>query len=166
MFSPKLYEKSHKTFQKCPKYSKIKIKEGDVMKILIICSASFYKQIAPIKKQLENKNFQIIMPSTYETPNVEKQAWKKGHKAHALLVQELFKISEEKIKTVDAVLCINMKKHNIENYIGGATFIELYEAFKNNKKIYLYNDIPKGILYDEISSFEPIVINKNLDLIK
>lgn len=59
-----------------------------------------------------------------------------------------------------------LKKNNIENYIGGATFIELYEAFKNNKKIYLYHDIPKGMLFDEIASFEPIVINENLDLIK
>lgn len=85
---------------------------------------------------------------------------------HAKLVQKLFKMSEEKIKSVDAVLCINFEKNNIENYIGGATFIEIYEAFKNNKKIYLYHDIPKGMLFDEIASFEPIVINENLDLIK
>ena len=136
------------------------------MKIFIISSASFYDKIAPIKEYLEIKGFELVMPNTYNTPNLEKEVWKKGFKAHAELEKELFKLSEEKIKNVDAVLCINFEKHNIENYIGGATFIEIYEAFKNNKKIYLYHDIPKGILYDEIAGFDPIIINENLDLIK
>jgi len=136
------------------------------MKIFIISSASFYDKIAPIKEYLEIKGFELVMPNTYNTPNLEKEVWKKGFEAHAELEKELFKLSEEKIKNVDAVLCINFEKHNIENYIGGATFIEIYEAFKNNKKIYLYNDIPKGILYDEIAGFDPIIINENLDLIK
>jgi len=35
-----------------------------------------------------------------------------------------------------------------------------------NKKIYLYNEIPEGMLYDEISGFSPIVINGDLDLVK
>ncbi len=135
------------------------------MKIFIISSASFYNKIPPIKEYLENKGFELLMPNTYDTPNLEKEVWEKGFKAHAELEKELFRMSEEKIKSVDAVLCINFEKHNIANYIGGATFIEIYEAFKNNKKIYLYHDIPKGILYDEIAGFEPIIINENLDLI-
>lgn len=136
------------------------------MKIFIISSVSFYDKIPPIKEYLENKGFELIMPNTYDNPNLEKETWKKGFEAHAKLEKELFKLSEEKIKSVDAVLCVNFKKHNIENYIGGATFIEIYEAFKNNKKIYLYHDIPKGMLYDEIAGFDPIIINENLDLIK
>ena len=35
-----------------------------------------------------------------------------------------------------------------------------------NKKIYLYNDIPLGMLFDEIEGFNPIIINGNLDIIK
>ncbi len=136
------------------------------MKIFIISSASFYDKIPPIKEYLEDKGFELVMPNTYNNPNLEKEVWKKGFKAHAELGKELFKLSEEKIKEVDAVLCINFEKHNIENYIGGATFIEIYEAFKNNKKIYLYHDIPKGMLYDEIAGFDPIIINENLDLIE
>ena len=136
------------------------------MKIFVISSASFYDKIPPIKKYLENKGFELLMPNTYDNPNLEKEFWEKGFTEHAKLVKELFKLSEEKIKNVDAVLCVNYEKHGIENYIGGATFIEIYEAFKNNKKIYLYHDIPKGMLYDEIAGFNPIVINENLDLIK
>lgn len=136
------------------------------MKVFIISSASFYDKIPPIKEYLESKGFELVMPNTYDNPNLEKEVWKKGFKAHAELEKELFKQSEEKIKDVDAVLCVNFEKHNIENYIGGATFIEIYEAFKNNKKIYLYHDIPKGMLYDEIAGFDPIIINENLDLVE
>ncbi len=39
-----------------------------------------------------------------------------------------------------------LKKNNIENYIGGATFIEIYEAFKNNKK-YIYIMIFQKVCY-------------------
>ena len=35
-----------------------------------------------------------------------------------------------------------------------------------NKKIYLWNEIPKGILFDEISGFSPKIINGKLDLVK
>ena len=135
------------------------------MIIFIISSASFYSKLAPIKKELENKGYVIYMPNTYDNPNLEKEAWKKGAKAHVELEKELFKQSEEKIKKVDAVLCVNYEKHGIENYIGGATFIEIYEAFKNNKKIFLFHDIPKGMLYDEIAGFDPIILNEDLSII-
>ena len=34
------------------------------------------------------------------------------------------------------------------------------------KKIFLYNDIPEGMLYDEIAGFSPRVINADLNLVK
>lgn len=135
------------------------------MKIFIISSASFYDRIPPIKEYLEKKGFELVMPNTYENPTLEKEILEQGHEAHVELEKRLFKMSEDKIKSVDAVLCLNYEKRGIKNYIGGATFIEIYEAFKNNKKIYLYHDIPEGMLYDELSGFNSIVINENLDLI-
>ena len=53
-----------------------------------------------------------------------------------------------------------------KNYIGGATFLEMYDAFRLGKKIYLYNDIPNGMLFDEIEGFGPIIIKGDLNLIK
>ena len=67
-----------------------------------------------------------------------------------------------------AVNKIYKEKDNntIKNYIGGATFLEIFDAFRFNKKIYLYNEIPEGILYDEIEGFAPIIINGDVSLIK
>ena len=66
---------------------------------------------------------------------------------------------------MDAVVTLNFDKNGKKNYIGGATFLELYEAFMANKKIYLYNNIPEGMLYDEISGFSPVILHGNIDLI-
>lgn len=70
----------------------------------------------------------------------------------------------------DGVLVLNLDNEKdgkiIKNYIGGATFLEMYDAFRNNKKIFLYNDIPNGILYDEIQGFGPILINTNIDNVR
>ena len=53
------------------------------------------------------------------------------------------------------------------NYIGGATFLEMYDAYLNGNKIYLYNDMPSktsisGILYDEIEGMEAKPLYCNL----
>lgn len=136
------------------------------MKILIICSKAFYKDIAPIKEKLEREGHEITLPNTYDHPEAEKESWNLGEKEHSEFKARMFKQSADTIKKMDAVLTLNFEKKGIPNYIGGATFLELYEAFVNHKKIYLYHPIPEGMLYDEIQGFAPIVINENLDLIK
>ncbi len=136
------------------------------MKILIICSKAFYEKIEPIKEKLEEVGNIVELPNSYYDGNVEEKAWKQGNKAHAEFKSKMLKMSRERIGNMDAVLTLNFDKNGKKNYIGGATFLELYEAFMQNKKIYLYNDIPEGMLYDEISGFSPTVINGNLDLIK
>ena len=82
----------------------------------------------------------------------------------------MFKQSEDTIREMDAVLVLNLDKEKdgkvLNNYIGGATFLEMYDAFRLGKKIYLYNDIPDGMLYDEIEGFSPIIISGDLKQIK
>ena len=129
------------------------------MKILIICSKAFYKDIAPIKEKLEENGHVVELPNSYYEPDAEKKSWNLGKKSHS-------EFSEERIATMDAVLTLNFDKNGKKNYIGGATFIEIYEAFMKGKKIYLYNDIPEGMLYDEISGFSPIVIKGDINLVK
>lgn len=113
------------------------------MKILIICSKAFYKDIAPIKEKLEEMGHVVELPNSYYDPDAEKKSWILGKKEHAEFKAKMFRTSEERIEKMDAVLTLNFDKNGNKNYIGGATFIEIYEAFMKNKKIYLYNDIPE-----------------------
>ena len=136
------------------------------MKILIICSKKFYPNIKDIKNILE-KEHEIYLPNCYDAPDTEDKMRKLSAKDHQEFKAKMFRQSEEVISKMDAVLVLNYDKNNEEkNYIGGATFLEMYDAFRLNKKIFLYNDIPKGILSDEIKGFNPIIINQNLTLIK
>ena len=134
------------------------------MKVMIVCSKRFYRIIEDIKTALEKFGHEVVLPNHYDDPGIENRSWKKHN--HQLFKQAMFQLSKVKINDVDAVLCLNMSSHTVENYIGGATFIELYEAFMQNKKIYLYNKIPKGMLYDEIHGFNPIVIDGDLEKIR
>ena len=136
------------------------------MKILIICSKRFYNKIPAIKEYLETKNHKVYLPNFYDKPDTEDKIKLLGEKEHQNFKAKMFKQSEEVIKNMDAVLVLNYDKLDNINYIGGATFLEMYDAFRFNKKIYLLNNIPKGILEDEIKGFNPIIINNNLDLIK
>ena len=134
------------------------------MKILIICSKKFYPEIKEIKKKLEKRGHEVSLPNSYEDPLAEERAWNLG--IHSEFKKRMFNQSIYTIEQMDAVLCLNFSKDKLKNYIGGATFLELYEAFMNNKKIYLYHDIPEGMLYDEISGFDPIIINEDLGMIQ
>lgn len=73
--------------------------------------------------------------------------------------------SQQVIEGMDAVLVLNFEKNGQKNYIGGATFLEMYDAFRLGKKIYMYNDVPDSLLKDEIEGFEPVLIHHQLDLL-
>ena len=113
------------------------------MKILIICSKRFYGNIPNIKNELEQKNIQVFLPNCYDDPKTEERMWNLGKEKHQEFKAQMYKQSEETIKNMDAVLVLNFDKITDEkvekNYIGGATFLEIYDAFRLNKKIYLYN---------------------------
>lgn len=139
------------------------------MKILVICSKNFYSKIAEIKEILEDKDIEVFLPNCYDDPTTEERYRNLGKEEHQEFKARMFKQSEDTISKMDAVLVLNLDKEKdgiiLKNYIGGATFLEMYDAFRLGKKIYLYEDIPEGMLSDEIEGFAPIVLNGNLDLI-
>lgn len=141
------------------------------MKLFVVCSKNFYDEIEKIKNILEDSgaDIEIYFPNCYDERDTEVNMKALGKKAHQEFKARMFKQSEDTINKMDAILVLNFDKEKdgivYKNYIGGATFLEMYNAFRTNKTIYLYNDIPEGILYDEIDGFAPTVINGNLDIL-
>jgi len=134
-------------------------------KLFIICSKRFYEKIPPILKELE-KRFIITLPNCYDAPDTEFRFKEMGREEHAKFKSDMIRHSEKVIKEIDMVLVLNFDKGEYKNYIGGCTFLEMYDAFRHNKTIYIYNDIPEGILKDEIIGFNPVIINGDLEEIK
>ena len=128
------------------------------MKIFLICSKNFYNKIPDIKIALEQKGHEISLPNCYDDPATESRQKALGENEHSKWKAKMLNHSTNVINENDAVLVLNFEKNGILNYIGGATFLEMYDAFRLGKKIYMYNNIPEGILKDEIAGFNPIVI--------
>lgn len=135
------------------------------MKLFICCSKAFYSQIPPIKENLEKNGHIITLPNSYDNPGRENEMHERGAKEHSEWKASMIRLQAEKIKANDAILVLNFEKNGQANYIGGATFLEMFKAFELGKKIFLYNPIPVGMLKDEILGFNPILIDQDLSKI-
>ncbi|MGM5483633.1 MAG: hypothetical protein ACQER9_01805 [Nanobdellota archaeon] len=136
------------------------------MKITICGSMAFAKEMFEIKKQLENKGHEIIFPYNTEfyadgslAPESRKESVENKIK------HDLFKYYFKQIQDSDAILVVNLSKNNIDNYVGGNSFIEMAFAHVLDKKVFLLNPIPQIAYSDEIIGLQPIIINGNLDKI-
>ena len=144
------------------------IKGDDKMKIQIVCSTSFYSKIEDIKKGLIKQGHTVNMPNCYEDSDIDYE--KMSEKEYLEFFKKMYHESREKISKVDAILVLNYDKEKngkiLSNYIGGSTFLEMYEAFMQNKKIYMLNGFPESMLIDEIKGFNPILLNGNINNLK
>lgn len=133
------------------------------MKIAICSSMAFAKEMLSAKKELEKLGHKVIIQEdvgSYADGKIkEEDKWRK-------IQIDPFKKYFEEIKKADAILVINMKKNDIEGYIGGNTLIEMAFAYVLSKTIFLLSPIPKLSYTDEIEAMKPIVLNRDLTKIK
>ena len=140
------------------------------MKVLIICSTSFYDRVKEIREELEKNDHLVFMPNSYDEAGTNDDYENMTQEEYIEFFKRMYNESREKISKVDAVLVLNYTKEKngqyFDNYIGASTFLEMYEAYMQNKKIFIMNDLPENMLLDEIKGFNPIVINGDLNRIK
>ena len=136
------------------------------MKIFICASKHIYDKIPPIRSQLERMGHEITLPNSYDDPLKEERIKKVSKKDHAEWKASMISLQEKKVEENDAVLIVNFEKNGQANYIGGATFLEMYIAFRLNKPVYMMNPFPENILKDEIAAFSPVVLNGDLSKIR
>ncbi len=136
------------------------------MKIFICSSKHNYDKVLPIKEKLEMSGHIITLPNSFDAPMREEEMKKLSKQEHAKWKGEMLRLQVKKIQDVDALVIANYEKRGQPNYIGGATFLEIYKAWELGKKIFLINPIPQNILEDELRRFEPIILNGDLELVK
>ncbi len=135
-----------------------------IYEIFLICRKAFYDKLLYFKDELEKRGNEVFMPNCCDC--TETEAKYRNTNEHSAWKSKMIKHSEEVISGVDAVLVLNYDKNGQKNYISGATFLEIYDAFRMGKKIFFVNDLPQGMLKDELIGFAPTIINGDLDLIK
>ena len=132
------------------------------MKIFVCASKHNYKQLDTIIKDLGKLDHDITLPNSYENPFQEEEMKKLGREKHSSWKTSMFKLQEQKVNNSEAILVVNLDKKETKNHIGGSVFLEIYEAWKLNKKIFLFNPLPDNILKDELEAMNPIIINGDL----
>jgi hypothetical protein len=132
------------------------------MKLFLIASKHCYPHIPPLVAILEKQGHVLVFPNCYTEPEKEDAVRAQGAEAHAQWKADMIHQSIETIASVDGVLVINEEKNGIPNYIGGATFLEIYDAFRLGKKIFFLNPLPEGMLYDELCGFSPVILHGNV----
>lgn len=136
------------------------------MKIAVCGSMFFSLEISEISKQLRARGHLVEIPVfTEHYVSLGSREEMHSKSIENKLAHDLIRQYFEVIKRQDAVLAVNKTHKDIENYVGGNTFLELGFAHVLNKKCYLLNPIPIMQYTDEIRAMRPIVINGNLDLI-
>lgn len=136
------------------------------MKIFICCSKHLYPHVASIKESLEKQGHIITLPNSYDNPSKEEEVKKVSSEEHRKWKADMIRSQEVKVRENDGILVLNLEKHGQKNYIGGATFLEIFKAFELDKKIFLYNPIPDNFLKDELLGMGVEVINGDLTKIK
>lgn len=136
------------------------------MKITICSSMVFSKELIEIERELLKQKHEVILPGfvkEYAQLNTPDEMHKESAKNK--IEHDLIRGYFNKIKDSDAVLIFNENRHDIDNYIGGNTLIEMGFAHVLNKKIFLLNPIPNMSYSDEIIAMKPIIINGDLNKI-
>ena len=119
-----------------------------------------------IKEELEKAGHIITLPNGYDNPFREERIKQRSQEEHVKFKREMFRLQIEKIEENEGALALNFDKNGQKNYIGSSTFLEMYDIWRLNKRLFLYNHIPKGILEDELTGFNPTIINGDLSQIK
>ena len=136
------------------------------MKIFICASKHNYGHVANIKIELERIGHHITVPNSYGEPMKEEEIKMLGVEEHKKWKGSMIRLQKEKVNLNDCILVLNFEKNGQPNYIGGATFLEIYQAFDTGKRIYLYNPIPDSNFKDELIGMGVEVINGDLKTIK
>ncbi len=136
------------------------------MKIFIACSKYFYGEIKRVVDVLERLGHEVSYPNSYDDPFAEERFKEMSSEEHIAWKGMMLARDKENIEPVDAVLVLNFEKKSIPNYIGGATFLEIYKAWELKKKIFFYNELPNCSFTDELIGINPVVINGKLGLVR
>lgn len=134
-------------------------------KICICGSMTTAKEMVAISKGLIKHGYDVCLPElTHEYSQFKTQEEMRSNAKNKIAKDFMHKYYNL-ITTCDAILVVNIRRKNIDNYIGANSMLEMYAAHVLKKNIYLLCDIPEiDYCIDEIIAMEPIALNGKLSL--
>ena len=140
------------------------------MKIYVLGSNAFMHDMVAKKDELRELGYDAFIHPHYEAlvrgemkEQLERIA--QGEQAAVKRENDYLRQHYRHILESDAILFVNNTKNGIANYIGGNVLIEMGQAYVNDRKIFLLNDIPKREDFSyttEIEAMDPICLHGDL----
>lgn len=139
------------------------------MRILIIGSMAFAKDMVKIKKELIALGHEANIPFGTE-PHLKDEKFVDSLEENLkfCIENDVMRENFKEVARHDAVLVLNKKRNAIEGYIGVSVLMEMAIAHYLGKKIFLWNSVPhyNNIRWaHEVAIMQPIVINEDIFLI-
>jgi len=136
------------------------------MKIGIIGSMQYTEKMLEARDELIKRGHNAFVTNLADPfvgkTDEEKETIKIHQKNNLDAIREFWRL----MQGADAVLVMNFDKHEVKNYIGGNTLMEIGFAHVLDQKIFLYNPIPEIPYYkSEIEAVKPVIINGDLSKI-
>jgi hypothetical protein len=135
------------------------------VKIFICASRSNYSRVASIQRELTRRGHVVTLPNNYDDPGREERIKSASQSEYRLWKARMLELQGGKVEANDALLVLNFDKGEARNYLGGATFLEIFKAWELGRRIFLFNPLPDGILRDELYAMSPVVIDGDLSLV-
>ncbi len=140
------------------------------MKIMIIGSMSFIKDMIKIKKDLDKLGHKASIPLGTE-PHQKDNSFVDNLEENLefCIKNNVMKRNFDLVAQSDAVLVLNHKKNGVDGYIGVSVLMEMAIAHHLDKKIFISNNIPHfrdARWAHEVAILQPTVINGDLEKIK
>jgi hypothetical protein len=135
------------------------------MKIFVCASRTNYGRVNAVREELERRGHIVTPPNNYDDPDREERVKASTPDEYQEWKANMLRRQAEKVQSNDAVLVLNFDKGESRNYLGGATFLEVFKAWELGKKIYFFNPVPEGILHDELQAMCPVVVEGNFSLV-
>jgi len=140
------------------------------MKIMICGSMSFAKEMVELQDQLRSFGHNVSVPCDTEL-HLEKPDFidELDKDREHLIENNIMKRCFDILADSDAVIFLNLPKNDVVGYIGASSLMEMGLAYYLGKKIYLmrpYPDPHKHRWAHEVVSFEPIILNGDIEFLR
>lgn len=140
------------------------------MKIMILGSMSFIRNIIETKKRLNKLGHKASIPVGTEPHQKDKSYVDKLEDNMKYCIEnDVMKRNFDMVSKNDAILVINQKKNSVDGYLGVSVLMEMAVAHHLNKKIFLLNKTPhfRNVRWaHEVAIMNPVILNGDLSKIK
>lgn len=136
------------------------------MKIAIIGSMKFTKDMVMIQKQLNDLGHTAVIPVGTE-PHLKDQTFVDNLDDNLAfcIEHDIMRRNFQQVALNEAVLVLNYKRNGIEGYIGVSALLEMGIAHYLNKKIFLIQKTPdfKDVRWaHEVAIMQPTIVHGDL----